>query len=26
VQKLQGRACRDIGGDLRISDVKAWNS
>lgn len=26
VQKLQGRACRDIGGDWRISDVKAWNS
>jgi surface antigen len=26
VKKLQGRACREIGGDWRISDVKAWNS
>lgn len=26
VQKLQGRACRDMGGDWRISDVKSWNS
>jgi surface antigen len=26
VQKLQGRACRELGGDWRISDVKPWNS
>ena len=26
LRKLQGRACREMGGDWRISDVKGWNS